>query len=99
MGLCYATSKDGIHWEKPELGIVDFHGSKKNNIVLRGEHGIGVLEDPHETDPQKRYKAIKPFKHRTQVWFWPDGLNWTEQKALPGLDDGDTYTTSSGTRS
>jgi len=33
---CYAESKDGIHWAKPELGIVEFEGSKKNNIVLAG---------------------------------------------------------------
>ncbi len=33
-GVCYATSKDGIHWEKPELGLIDFNGSKKNNIVI-----------------------------------------------------------------
>jgi hypothetical protein len=35
MGVCYATSKDGIVWEKPELGIVEFDGSKRNNIVFR----------------------------------------------------------------
>ena len=32
--LCYATSKDGISWERPELGEYEFKGSKKNNIVL-----------------------------------------------------------------
>ena len=26
---CVATSKDGIHWEKPELGIWEFAGSKR----------------------------------------------------------------------
>ena len=31
--LCLATSKDGITWEKPSLGLVDFRGSKDNNIV------------------------------------------------------------------
>src|SRR5262245_27056308 len=31
--LCYATSKDGITWEKPDLGLVEFGGSKKNNII------------------------------------------------------------------
>ena len=96
-GLCYAVSKDGIHWEKPDLGIIDFHGSKKNNIVLRATHGVGVYKDLHETDPQKRYKAIKPLPsgnpkgyNRTKVWFSPDGLNWKEEE-LPGLDHGDTY--------
>ena len=29
---CYAISRDGIHWERPELGRVDFEGSRRNNI-------------------------------------------------------------------
>ncbi|MDP6557019.1 MAG: hypothetical protein QGG71_20285 [Pirellulaceae bacterium] len=32
--LCLAESKDGIHWTRPELGIVEFHGSTKNNLIL-----------------------------------------------------------------
>ena len=36
MAICYAISKDGIHWEKPALGLVEFEGSKQNNIVWRG---------------------------------------------------------------
>ena len=31
--MCYATSQDGVHWHKPNLGIVEFDGSKDNNIV------------------------------------------------------------------
>ncbi|MBM3892176.1 MAG: hypothetical protein FJ388_23930, partial [Verrucomicrobia bacterium] len=34
--LCYAESRDGIHWARPELGLVPFKGSKKNNIVFAG---------------------------------------------------------------
>ena len=30
----YATSKDGEHWEKPELGIREFNGSRDNNLML-----------------------------------------------------------------
>lgn len=33
---CLALSDDGIHWEKPELGLVEFEGSTKNNILLSG---------------------------------------------------------------
>lgn len=33
--ICYATSKDGIHWTRPQLNLVEFKGSKKNNIVLK----------------------------------------------------------------
>ena len=32
--MCYAESKDGIHWIKPDLGLVEFNGNKKNNICL-----------------------------------------------------------------
>ena len=30
---CYAESKDGIHWAKPNLGLFEWEGSKENNIV------------------------------------------------------------------
>lgn len=33
--VCYAESKDGLNWVKPELGLCDFEGSKNNNIILR----------------------------------------------------------------
>ena len=31
---CYAESTDGIHWEKPDLGLYEVMGTKKNNVVL-----------------------------------------------------------------
>jgi hypothetical protein len=33
---CYAESQDAIHWVKPELGLFEFGGSKRNNIVWSG---------------------------------------------------------------
>jgi len=90
-GVCYAVSKDGIHWEKPEFGIIDFHGSKKNNIVLRAEHGFGMMLDPHETDPQKRYKAIRAGRRNSWVWFSPDGIHWGKKIDVGPIDSGDTY--------
>lgn len=41
MAICYATSKDGIKWNKPEMGLVEFEGSKTNNILWRGKEGEG----------------------------------------------------------
>ena len=29
----YAESTDGIHWVKPELGLIEYRGSTKNNLV------------------------------------------------------------------
>lgn len=61
--ICYAESKDGLHWEKPELGIYEFEGSTANNIVFGGRltpHGINgtsVFLDP-SAPPEERYKLI-----------------------------------------
>ena len=55
--LCLATSKDGVHWEKPNLGKVEYKGSRDNNILPPGSR-IPTLLDPHETDPSRRYKAV-----------------------------------------
>ena len=85
MGICYAISKDGIKWEKPNLGLVEFEGNKNNNIVWRGKvekgrywkgpHGSGIFYDDHETDPNKKYKII--FKEeKLTVGFSKDGLIW-----------------------
>ena len=32
----YAESDDGIEWTKPELGVVEVDGSKRNNLVYAG---------------------------------------------------------------
>ena len=52
---CYATSKDGIHWEKPLVGTLDDGTGKPNNIVLNG-HLASVVKDGKDPDPARRYK-------------------------------------------
>ena len=41
--LAYARSRDGIHWEKPMLGLAEIFGSKENNIVFG--YGAGGFEE------------------------------------------------------
>ncbi len=62
--LCYAESADGFNWTKPKLGLVEYDGSRANNILLspympdgrpRGMFGPNVFIDPHG-DPAERYK-------------------------------------------
>ena len=48
--VCLATSKDGVDWEKPELGRVEFHGSTTNNI-------LGTVEDVIRA---AKYKDVTP---------------------------------------
>ena len=62
--MCYATSRDGVEWEKPALGIVPVDGSAANNIVYPtpetpaawGLDPWGVVKDPHDPNPSRRYK-------------------------------------------
>ena len=58
--VCYATSEDGLHWHKPELGIVEFRGSTSNNIVWATGYGDAycpsLIYDPRDSDPNRRYK-------------------------------------------
>ncbi|MBM4042326.1 MAG: hypothetical protein FJ290_27865 [Planctomycetes bacterium] len=74
MGVCYAVSRDGLKWEKPELGLVEFEGSKANNLLARKTHGAGVFKDLRETNPDRRYKMF----YRKAVRFSPDGLRWSD---------------------
>jgi hypothetical protein len=80
MGVCYAESRDGLTWTKPALGLVEFQGSKANNLVLRGPHGVGILCDHHATDPQRRYKMLYA---GLGVRFSPDGLRWSTEVRCP----------------
>lgn len=60
--ICYAESADGLKWTKPELGLVEFQGSKKNNILLRhrGSHfdSFSVIHRPDWPKPEERYVLI-----------------------------------------
>lgn len=97
MGLCYSISNDGVQWTKPELGVVEFAGSKRNNLVLRYSHGAGVLKDVHDADPSRRYKTfggqqIPGQKRRFQVSFSADGVHWAEPLFCPEIGvEGDTH--------
>lgn len=65
---CYAESKDGIHWSKPNLGLFkDTHtGTTQNNIVLvstdrwpNATDNLVVFKDANPAcPPEARYKAV-----------------------------------------
>jgi hypothetical protein len=90
--FCYAESRDGVHWTKPSVGLVEYQGSKNNNILFRQlgpagahsrVHGTGVFLD-HGAPPEARFKAVsqgiwqgKTPPHRIAGMFSADGLRWT----------------------
>lgn len=58
---CYAESRDGLKWEKPELGLFEFNGSKSNNILwtAAGTHNFTSFKDANPAcAPEARYKAL-----------------------------------------
>jgi hypothetical protein len=58
----YATSKDGIHWEKPNLGLVEFGGTTQNSILPWPSQmqmgSTNVIYDPRDPNPARRYKSV-----------------------------------------
>ncbi|MBI4025429.1 MAG: hypothetical protein HY360_10650 [Verrucomicrobia bacterium] len=59
--LCYAESKDAKTWVRPRLGLVDFNGSKDNNILISYAGPPGVMIDPLATDPTERLNLFTYF--------------------------------------
>ncbi len=89
--MCYAESNDGINWTKPELGLVEFNGNKKNNIcqinsavasLTKVNDFLTVIYEPDDPDPQRRYKcayiAHPPFSdvHGGRSKIGPDERRW-----------------------
>jgi hypothetical protein len=78
--VCYATSRDGIHWQKPELDV-----KPGSNVVFgRSRDSTTVWLDLEEKHPDRRYKLARyDNDHRDggtfqTVHFSPDGIHWRE---------------------
>lgn len=84
--VAYAESTDGVHWEKPNLGIVDYHGSTDNNLVgIHHLEGV-VYRDPHAANADEAYVYVSTLRPEGVVRFTsPDGLHWVRdhQPLLP----------------
>ena len=101
---CYVTSRDGIHWDRPELDVVP-----GTNAVIVDEEGTfrcanTVWLDLEETDPAKRFKMFTStrsykiendrmvaVKQSYWIYFSPDGIFWTfSHETPPGMGDRST---------
>ena len=93
--ICYATSDDGIHWNRPNIGTADFNGSTDNNILIEDASFANVIKDTRDPDPDRLYKSLF-FEARdwdprgtpntgegVSVAFSPDGLDWTKYEGNP----------------
>lgn len=92
--LLYATSKDGLRWEKPALGLHRFGGDSATNIVARDTPNVGVFKDAHDPDAARRYKMVYDVGlGKPRVRFSADGVHWSDAIEARGFgpQNGDTH--------
>ncbi len=76
--LCYATSQDGVNWNKPSLGIYNYNGNTVNNILMDYVGVSSIVKDTTDI-PARCYKLYGYFSntHQYESWYSPDGItNW-----------------------
>jgi len=81
--LAYAESADGVNWVKPELGVVDYHGSRAHNLLgVRNLEGT-VFRDKHAASPQERYVYVSSVGKGGGIFRFtsPEGYTWKRDKA------------------
>ena len=84
--LAYAYSQDGLHWVKPQLGIVKYQGHDTNFLGPEGNWSqAGVLRDP-TAEPDRRYKMVYYCSSKEGhpksakgmcIAYSADGIHWT----------------------
>ncbi|MBM4050420.1 MAG: hypothetical protein FJ279_35445 [Planctomycetes bacterium] len=84
-----AESADGMCWEKPDLGLVAFGGSKRNNIVYRPDDfgddwftdGAGVCVEPNPGPERYKMATFLTGGARQEFGIYgmasEDGVHWT----------------------
>lgn len=89
---CYAESKDGINWYKPELNLYEFDGSTKNNIIWRGSgiHNFAPFKDTNpNTEPDAKYKALGGLGSEGLIAFKSsDSIHWQKMQDAPVITKG-----------
>ncbi len=83
ISVCYAESRDGIHWTKPNLGIVEWDGIKETNLILDGRihkyDNFRVFRDDNPAcPPEERYKGIAQKEDTRELWCYisKDGIHF-----------------------
>lgn len=84
--VCYARSKDGITWEKPDVGLVEYKGDPKNNIVfghrangvILGQDAGMVFLDPNAPHDERFRMACRfgPKGEGIRLYSSGDGVHW-----------------------
>lgn len=87
--VCYAVSTDGINWEKPNLGLVEYGGNTQNNLVGLDPYkqeviSCVVIYDPDDPNPTRRFKMMyEAHGGVNSAAYSRDGLVWTNSPRNP----------------
>ncbi|MCA9450351.1 MAG: hypothetical protein KC931_24725, partial [Candidatus Omnitrophica bacterium] len=92
--LYYATSRDGVNWEKPLVGTVETEKYPEHNVVGEQILLASVMKDNDDPNPDHRYKMICWLQndHGYHTMVSPDGLHWTKYSEEPLCRSGDVIT-------
>lgn len=82
--LYLARSRDGLHWTKPNLGVVAWEGSLKNNIIMVDASQGSVIRDSNPAcRPEHRYKYLAYGMNRgIYLCTSPDAVHWRRNETL-----------------
>jgi hypothetical protein len=91
------VSTDGINFEGPDLGLIEFEGTKDNNLVMLGVPSWGVyFKDANPgVLPEERFKATLWLGQRgIYMYFSPDLVHWRRNETcmLPLVSGGGSAT-------
>ncbi len=91
---CYAESRDGLAWERPNLRLFEVGGTLDNNVILSGmapfSHNFSPFLDSREGVPaEERYKALAGTSETGLYSFVsPDGIHWRKHSQEPVMREG-----------
>ena len=80
---CYAESKDGINWNKPNLEIYTIEGTLNNNVILSDAvpvtHNFSpFLDNRKGVNPKHKFKALGgTAKSGLIAYVSEDGVHWS----------------------
>ncbi len=82
-----AMSADGLHFERPGLGLIEYDGSTDNNIVFQGYEGHNFcvfLDGNPDAGQDQRFKAVGGSAENKLFGFCSaDGKRWRRLQEAP----------------